>query len=94
MKNKGNNCLGPKPTGRTVYKCDICPFGTINKKRLEAHKNHKHTERKPKIYKCEFCEYATPRYHNIKSHMGGACKVGANNPTIISIIGNETICLR
>ena len=93
MKTKENVSLGCKPKKRRiVYKCDKCPFENRYMHRLETHKNHKHAERKPKIYNCEFCEYATRKLSSIKGHRG-ACKKGANNPTIISIIGDATICM-
>ena len=94
MKTKENVSLGCKPKKRRIaYKCDKCPFENRYMHRLETHKNHKHAERKPpKMYNCEFCEYATRKLSSIKGHRG-ACKKGANNPTIISIIGDATICM-
>ena len=81
--------------GRTYYKCDQCLYQTHIKERLERHKNNKHTEQKKiiHIHECEHCDYRTPVPSRMRRHRL-TCKQGATKAIIVSIIGEETICMK
>ena len=81
--------------GRTYYKCDECLYQTHIKERLERHKNNKHTEQKKiiHIHECEHCDYKTLVLSRMRRHRL-SCKQGATKAIIVSIIGDETICMK
>lgn len=98
MKNhfkdhKENMSTVQRPKGRTYYKCDQCLFKTKCRKSLAKHKNHKHIERNKKNMICEFCTYESPWLSRMKKHRL-SCKQGFIKPVIVSIIGEETICMK
>ena len=80
-----------RPKGRTCYKCEQCPFKTHDRKALPRHKNHKHTEKKKTYINCKFCDYKSTWPSRMKKHR---LKHKAMKPVIVSIIGDETICMK
>ena len=91
--NKEDYGTNQRPKGRTYHKCDQCLFKTNCRKSLARHQNHKHVERKRMQMVCEFCNYKHPWISRMKRHWL-SCKQGVMKPIIVSIIGEETICIK
>ena len=78
---------------RTLYKCEQCSFKSHQQTKLAIHQSSKHTVLTPKTYYCEFCDYKASFPNKLKLHLKN-CKKSANKPVLISMIGDETICMQ
>ena len=85
--------LEQKPKGRTMYKCQKCEFKSHQIIRLKIHQMSKHTERTPKTYICEFCNYKANWGYVMKRHRE-SCKIRSKKPIIISMIGEDAVCMQ
>ena len=82
-----------RPKGRNFHKCDQCTFKSTMRTRVAIHKVSKHTVHTPKTYYCEFCSYKADFPYLLRKHMK-SCKMSTNKPIIISMIGDDTICMQ
>ena len=85
--------LEKRPKGRTLYKCQYCEYKTRPMKRLQIHEISKHTERTKKDHRCEYCDFKADFPYLLKRHKESFKKL-SNKPIIISMIGEETICMQ